>query len=350
LDPDGAGPAKGSVTFKFELKSSTADVLADGLGLSVAYQSDHLLATPSNTVMKLGPINTVLWTQQIDNRSGNSIAPVSYGGKSFDKRMIITFNQNAGVPDAVISSTTWTEVAQLTYYMLGNDYPLGGYIVPEPASVVAQNELSSDGGLTTFPYLSPEAGTPVALGASNSPLPVHFVQFNAQCSPNGTKLTWSTANEKDNHYFEVQKSTDGAPWSSIGRVEGTGNSNSLQTYHFVDNLGGTAQYRIKQVDLDGSVAYSTVVHTLCGNASLDVKLYPVPARDKLTLVVNSDKAIKTNVFVVNNNGIVVMNVPLTINKGINNFTLDVNHLSQGHYFLQSNKDGVKINHRFSIAR
>jgi hypothetical protein len=349
-DPDGTGPATGSVTFKFELKSTSTDVLADGLGLSVAYQSAYLQATPTNTVMKLGPINTANWTQQVDNRSGNIIDPVSYSGKSFDKRMIITFNQNAGVPDAVISGTTWTEVAQLTYYTLGNGYPEGGFIVPEPAIVVAQNELSSDGGFTTYPYLSPEAGTPLALSASDKPLPVHFVQFDAECSPGGTKLTWTTAKEEDNDYFEVQKSADGNSWSSIGRVNGTGNSNSSKTYHFTDHLGGAAYYRIKQVDEDGSFAFSTIARTTCGSSAFYVNLYPVPARDKLNLIVNSDKTIKTNLYVVNNFGIVVMKMQVTINKGINNFALDVNHLSQGQYYLQSDRDRVEIRHRFTIAR
>ena len=121
-DPDGAGPAKGTVTFKFELKSTSAEVLADGMGLSVAYQSTQLMATPTNTVTKLGPINNSLWTQQVDNRSGNTISPVAYGGQTFDKRMIITFNQNAGIPDALISAN-WTEIAQLTYYTLGTGFP-----------------------------------------------------------------------------------------------------------------------------------------------------------------------------------------------------------------------------------
>jgi hypothetical protein len=349
VDPDGAGPANGSVTFKFELKSSSGDVLADGMGLSVVYQSANLMATPANTVLKLGPINTALWTHQVDNRAGNTIAPVSYGGISFDKRMIITFNQNVGVPDAVIG-TTWTEVAQLTYYTLGAGLPQGGFIVPEPGSVVAQNELSSDGGFTTYPYLSPEVGTPLALGSSASPLPVHFVQFDAQCSPGGNNLTWSTANEKDNNYFEVQKSTDGSSWSGIGRVNGSGNTNSVRAYQFTDKVGGTAQYRIKQVDLNGEVSYSTIAQTSCNTSSIYVNLYPVPARDRLTLVVGLDKTIKANVYVVDNSGRVVMNIPLSISRGTNNFILDVSHLPQGQYYLQSKNSEVKISHRFSIVR
>jgi hypothetical protein len=350
IDPDGGGPAKGSVTFKFELKSSAADVLADGMGLSVVYQSANLMATPTNTVLKLGPINTALWSQQVDNRAGNTITPVSYGGKSFDKRMIITFNQNAGVPDAVISGTSWTEVAQLTYYTLGSDFPQGGFIVAEPGAIVAQNELSSDGGLTTYPYLSPSAETPLALGAAAGPLPVRFVQFDAQCSPQATHLTWSTAEEKDNAYFEVQKSTDGSSWNNIGRVAGSNNSNSVKTYRFTDNAGGMAQYRIRQVDGNGTATYSATVRTTCSNASYVVSLYPVPARDKITLVVNAGKEMKVTVSIVDINGRVVKTVPLTMMKGSNSFTLDVSQLSQGMYYLQSTNEDIKINQRFTITR
>jgi hypothetical protein len=349
VDPDGAGPAKGSVTFRFELKSSSTDVLADGMGLSVVYQSAALMATPTNTVVKLGPINTPMWSQQVDNRIGNAITSVTYGGQSFDKRMIVTFNQNVGVPDAIIGST-WTEVAQLTYYTLAAGEPQGGYIVPEPGTVVAQNELSSDGGLTTYPYLSPEAGTPVALGAGVSTLPVQFVQFNAQCSPNGNSLTWSTASEKDNSYFEMQKSTDGVNWSAIGRLNGNGNSSTIKSYEFTDNKGGTAHYRIKQVDLNGSVSYSVITRTNCSTSAFFVNLYPIPAKDKITLALNSDKVIKTNVYVVDNSGRMVLDVPVFLHKGLNNFTLDVSHLSQGQYYLQSAKEGLNINQRFTITR
>lgn len=349
VDPDGAGPASGSVTFKFELKSSSADVWADGMGLSVVYQSARLMATPTNTVTKMGPINTTLWTHQVDNRAGNTIDPVNYGGQIFDKRMVITFNQNTGVPDAVIG-TTWTEVARLTYYTLGTGLPQGGFIVPEPGNVVAQNELSSDGGQTTYPYLSPEAGLPLALGASGSALPVQFTNFSAQCSDKATNLSWTTANEKDNAYFEVQKSTDGTTWTGIGRINGAGSTNSTRSYQFADQSGGAAQYRIKQVDKDGAVAYSTVVRTSCSSSSFYVKLYPVPARDRLNVTINLDKAVKTNVYVVDNNGRVVMSLPITMNKGFNNFLLDVSQLSQGQYYLKSAADEVKINHRFTIAR
>jgi hypothetical protein len=76
----------------------------------------------------------------------------------------------------------------------------------------------------------------------------------------------------------------------------------------------------------------------------------VPARDKLTLVIGSEQAIKTTAYVVDNNGRVVMNVPLNLSKGINHLPLDVSHLAQGQYFIRGAKDGLEINQRFTIAR
>ena len=346
-DPDGAGPAVGQITFKFELKSTSGDVMADGMGLSVVYQSTKLMATPSNTTSKRGPINTAQWTQNVDNRSGNTVS-VTYGGQTFDRRMIIAFAQSTGTPDATISGTTWTEVAQVTYYYLGSTTPQGGYITPEPGSTLPQNQVSSDGGLTVYPYQSPELNSPVALSAT--PLPVLFTTFNAECSKAGTTITWSSATERDNSYFEVEKSFDGNTWNSINRVNATGNSNIAKSYVYTDKAGGAAQYRIKQVDVNGAISYTGIVRTPCSSKAFFVNLYPIPVRSKLTLVIGSDRAVKTNAYIVDNNGRVVMNVPLDVNTGTNNFSLNLSHLVQGQYYLRSNEPGMEINQRFTITR
>jgi hypothetical protein len=349
VDPDNGGPATGSVSFVFELKSSTADVLADGMGLSVVYQSSMLMATPTNTTMKLGPINTALWSQQVDNRIGLTIAPVTYGGISFDRRMIITFNQNAGVPDAVISGTTWTPVAQLTYYTLGNTLPQGGYIVPEPGTIVAQNELSSDGGLTTYPYLSPGLSTPVPLGFGI--LPVLFTRFEAQCLPNKTtSITWITSSESNNNYFEVERSLNGTDWKAAGKITAAGNSVTAKSYQLTDPQGGVAQYRIKQVDKDGKVTYSGIVRSTCDSRNVFVSLYPVPARDLLTLVVGSEKTIKTNLQIFDSKGRMVKSMPVSINKGQNSIQLRVESLAAGEYILKGTSLELEISQRFTILR
>src|SRR5580765_4167225 len=70
-DPDGAGPATGSVTIEFQLIASSPGVLADGMGLSFVYQSSLLMPTPTNTTTPLGIVaSSIGWSQNVDNRLG----------------------------------------------------------------------------------------------------------------------------------------------------------------------------------------------------------------------------------------------------------------------------------------
>ncbi|HOJ19691.1 MAG: T9SS type A sorting domain-containing protein [Ignavibacteriales bacterium] len=73
-------------------------------------------------------------------------------------------------------------------------------------------------------------------------------------------LQWSTATETNNRGFSVQKKTTGE-WISIGFVNGTGTSTKMNSYTFTDNgySSGKTYYRLKQIDFDGTFAYSNEV-------------------------------------------------------------------------------------------
>ncbi len=93
------------------------------------------------------------------------------------------------------------------------------------------------------------------------PLPVALLAFQAKATPQGgAYLTWSTASERNNHYFTVERSVDAEQWSGIAQVAGSSNSNDLKTYSFTDTypLYGQSYYRLKQVDYDGRFAYSPI--------------------------------------------------------------------------------------------
>src|ERR1019366_805758 len=181
IDPDGAGPATGSVTIQFELMTSAGTILGDGLGLSFVYQSAMLMPTPTNTTTPEGPVaSSTGWNQMVDNRTGTDVS-VTYGSQTFDKRMIITFNQSSGLDNASFPNA-WTPVAQVTYYTLGASAPEGGYATPEDGTTLPQNSLSADGGLTSYDYLSPNLNTPLPLGSGT--VPVLFTKFETHCTNN----------------------------------------------------------------------------------------------------------------------------------------------------------------------
>ena len=96
--------------------------------------------------------------------------------------------------------------------------------------------------------------------SSSKPLPVGLTRFAATAQANGIGLGWATAQEKNNDRFEVQRSADGAAFETVGTVKGQGSSSSAHAYAFADThpLAGLAYYRLRQVDFDGSSAFSTV--------------------------------------------------------------------------------------------
>ncbi|UFH51910.1 T9SS type A sorting domain-containing protein [Spirosoma sp. KNUC1025] len=88
-------------------------------------------------------------------------------------------------------------------------------------------------------------------------LPVSLVSFSAQAEPDRTVLLkWTTSWEKANKGYVIERSKDLKTFEEIGEVtDVAGNSNSLSTYRYVDRNPhrGTSYYRLRQVDLDGTI-------------------------------------------------------------------------------------------------
>ncbi|MEJ7626981.1 MAG: T9SS type A sorting domain-containing protein [Ferruginibacter sp.] len=346
-DPDGVGPATGSVTIQFELMSSTIPVLADGIGLSFVYQSALLIPTPTNTTTPQGPIVTSPgWSQNVDNRLGTDVNVV-YGGQTFNKRMIITFQQSAGIQNAPVTNS-WTPIAQVTYWTTGNTQPQGGFATPEPGSILPQNSLSSDGGLTVYDYLSPNLNSPLALGSAVTP--VQFTKFVINCSDKGTVLNWATGTEINSAYFEVQRSTNGTEWTQVGKENAAGNSSTTKSYQLMDISGGTAYYRIRQVDLDGKFIYTNVIRSDCDNKNIGIVIYPVPARDVLNIVIRADKAISTQLIIFDNTGKMVRRMNASIVTGSNTLNFNLKGLPSGEYMIRSSDPAIDLKKKFTILQ
>ena len=101
------------------------------------------------------------------------------------------------------------------------------------------------------------------LGNTTAPLPVELAAFTAQQQGEAAALRWTTAQEKNNDYFEVEASPDGRAFRSLGRVAGQGSTSARHYYRFDDGQllrygAATVYYRLRQVDRDGITSYSPV--------------------------------------------------------------------------------------------
>ena len=117
-----------------------------------------------------------------------------------------------------------------------------------------------------------------------APLPVELTAFVGKWTNGAADLSWTTATEKNSSYFVVERSTSGeAAFKAVGQVAAAGGSTSPRAYKHRDadagHLDVTAlYYRLRQVDLDGTEAFSPVVVVKVNKAGAapQFEAYPNP--------------------------------------------------------------------------
>lgn len=127
---------------------------------------------------------------------------------------------------------------------------------------------------------------------TSSPLPIELLRFEAGIFINQVELFWETATEKNNHYFEVERSANAEQWETIGQVKGAGNSSSRKYYSFVDGspIIGTSYYRLKQTDFDGRFSYSSIRSVSVEKyKEAELKVYPNPTKSNIHIQSNTLK-------------------------------------------------------------
>lgn len=168
------------------------------------------------------------------------------------------------------------------------------------------------------------------------PLPVELVSFKAEVEGEKVQLLWSTASELNNDFFIVERWIDGELFEPIGTVDGSGTTNELINYGFVDRspVNGLSYYRLKQVDFDGTTAFSEIIQVdfYSGLSDVTVLLYPNPASDFFH--VNIDATIENaEVRIIDQLGR-DMTAGIEREEGV--FKLATNHLETGVYIVEVN--------------
>lgn len=127
----------------------------------------------------------------------------------------------------------------------------------------------------------------LTLGSSDAlnPLPVTWLYFTGENKETDNILSWATATEKNNDYFELERSLDANNWTSIAKITAAGYSTSKQIYTYTDTDApiGRVYYRLQQVDFDGQRDFAPNVVSLERGFTkeaevFDFVLYPNPTR------------------------------------------------------------------------
>lgn len=171
-------------------------------------------------------------------------------------------------------------------------------------------------------------------------LPVLWHSFTVYCNNDAFAINWSTEAEINTKKFVVQRSINGTQWEDIHTRPASGNSNTIQYYHYMDAAAsaGDQYYRIMQTDADGKFSYSTIVKAQCSDAD-NIIVYPNPVTDNISVTVNSaHNNRKAEIILCNAVGMVVQRKNVQLHQGRSVLQLPVTGLAQGTYTLSVTLD------------
>ena len=179
--------------------------------------------------------------------------------------------------------------------------------------------------------------------------PVEWLAFTGSLGTGSIDLDFSTATESDNDYFQIERSVAGGAFEAIGQIDGAGDSQVALDYAFSDHdySAGLNYYRIRQIDFDGTEAFSDVIVVDAGGSKLALTLFPNPANGSdVTLQLGRDwNADKVTAQIYSVSGQFVREVRATGNSQLFLPTAD---LQAGMYAVRVSDGGRTVTTRLTV--
>jgi len=115
---------------------------------------------------------------------------------------------------------------------------------------------------------------------SATALPVIFSSSKASQKNAGIQVDWSTASESNLDNFIIERSSNGSSFAPVATVVAKGSASSATGYSWYDAApaNGNNFYRIKAVNKDGSVIYTSVLKVNLANGNAELTIAPNPIR------------------------------------------------------------------------
>ncbi len=209
--------------------------------------------------------------------SSNTLSPAGVSSGVYLAHYFMSFNTGISSSDLSFkifkNSSEQEDLTAKRMLLSTGDYgALFGTGIIDVSVINDQFELfiANNGGADVTPTINSSRFLVTRIDkTSDTVLPVELLDFTASPYEDGVILNWTTASEINNYGFEIERqsiineSTEPgtSDWIKIGFVEGYGNSNSPKNYEYIDEQSpaGSLQYRLKQIDTDGSFTYYNTI-------------------------------------------------------------------------------------------
>ena len=249
-------------------------------------------------LLEMKPTGTSTWTTQASGLNTNTYTVSNLNANAtYDVRL----TDNCGNSTVTTVSIKPLEAQSVTntaqpcvnqpYTLSAPDFPnatyswtRGGSVISTAREIPFASFSASDNG--TYVCTLTIGGClvrtiTVTLNSNNCGLPVSLTSFTAKAIDNrAIQLDWTTATERNNDYFLLERSKDLLVFEAVTNVKAReGVSAQGNTYSYTDEqpYQGTSYYRLRQVDFDGTSTTFKAVSVILRAEAYGV--FPNPVRD-----------------------------------------------------------------------
>ncbi len=178
-------------------------------------------------------------------------------------------------------------------------------------------------------------------------LPIKLISFIAQPQNSSVVLKWVVALETNVATYQIEYSSNGRTYTSIGSLTATGSRNYSLTH--TTPKQGLNYYRLKTIDKDGKVSYSEVRTVNFGGVEGVVKIYPIPATATVNITLTNAMINQSGtISIIALDGRLVHAQTTTALSQTE--TINVSKLASGKYIVRIVTNNEVVNQRIEILR
>jgi len=179
-----------------------------------------------------------------------------------------------------------------------------------------------------------------------------FIAFKGALLNHSAFLTWSVSHNETVQQYVVERSLDGAHFTTVQVVGGTQLKTEIENYSFNEDVGQLAAtklyYRIKAVENNNKNKYSITI-LLSKEGAVKLQVVPNPVRNNLNVLISSSGKAVVTIYIMDMKGRRVYKSVEKIEAGSNTIRLLVaDNLLPGTYLLEAIIDKKVLTTRFNV--
>ncbi len=345
-----AGATSGNTNYKYALNTSLGagtpvTVLASANPLTISKVSDKSVYLFNSTAIFTVTVqNPGAYGVSIDKITDE--LPSGFTYQSLDASSQVTATNSTTNPaTGALGTLTFeggvTSSGNTSYYIPAGGSIILKYTATAPSSP-ASNQVTNARDYVGIKLVGAAQNT-VSVAAT---LPVSLVSFHAGNVNDGIQLKWTTSNEVNSKWFELERSNGNNAYIHLSTIAASENSVGNNNYSFIDSFPGSGinNYRLKTLDQDLEYKYSQVVSIRSSDHGYRAAgIYPNPFVNNTTIHLSLENNIPIHVALYDNIGNLVFLKDIAGRKGNNTYILDrLAVLPKGNYImhistLQGNK-------------